>query len=100
MRNQKQDSKILTSMYYLNLNVGLMSKNVTQIKNGIKINIGANVKISHKNYECKKIYIWNSATCSCKNGRFAGIIISDAVIMCGEIIEEKKSTSTNFNEKK
>ena len=56
--------------------------------------------ILQKIMSAKNIYIWNPATCSCKNGRFAGIIISDAVIMCGEIIEEKKSTSTNFNEKK
>ena len=35
-------------MYHSNLNVGLMSKNVTEIKNGIRINIGANLKILHK----------------------------------------------------
>ena len=50
--------------------------------------------------------IWNSATCSCKNGKYLASIIADSVITCDEIIETTKaaptktvltkSTSTNF----
>ena len=50
---------------------------------------------------CEKDYIWNPATCSCKNGKYLeSIIIDDSVITCDEIIEETKSISTNSNEKK
>ena len=59
----------------------------------------------------EKYYIWNPATCSCKNGLYSGSIIGDSVIICDEIIKETKAipakrtstktvltkcTSTNF----
>ena len=42
--------------------------------------------------KCKKhkIYIWNLSACSCKNGKYSVSFIDDSVIMCDEIIEEKK----------
>ena len=66
----------------------------------------------HHIYE--KDYIWNLATCSCKNGKYLTSIIDDSVITCDEIIEavaksyykttktvpiktvSTKSTTTNF----
>ena len=41
-----------------------------------------------KKYQiCKKDYIWNLATCSCKNGKYLESIIDDSVITCHEIID-------------
>ena len=56
---------------------------------------------------CEKEDIWNSATCSCKNGKYLANIVDDSVIMCDEIIdgeakpygEETKTISTSFYEK-
>ena len=52
-----------------------------------------------KYHICGKDYIWNLATCSCKNGKYLLSIIDDSMIKCDEIIEETKTTPTNFNEK-
>ena len=68
------------------------------------INFGAIVK----KYIYEKDYIWNPATCSCKNGKYLASIIAKSVITCDEIIdaeaktydEETKTVTTNFNEKK
>ena len=59
---------------------------------------------------CEKGYIWNPAKWSCENGRYAGSIIDDSMIMCDGIIETTKSIltktvpaksiPTNFNEEK
>ena len=46
---------------------------------------------------CNKGYIWNTATCRCKNGKYLASIIDDSVITCDEIREEAK---TNFLMKK
>ena len=43
-----------------------------------------------------KIYIWNPATCSCKNGKYIASIIDHSVITCDEIIDTTKSTSTKI----
>ena len=49
---------------------------------------------------CKKInvyeqnYIWNPATCNCKNGKYLTNFVDK--IICDEIIDVKE---TNFNEK-
>ena len=76
-----------------------MVENVTQTKRGITINVNVSVKIQ-KNYRvCKKDYIWNPATCSCKNGKYLASIIDDFVITCDQIIEETKAIPINFNEK-
>ena len=53
-----------------------------------------------KHHICEKDYIWNPATCSCKNIKYLASIIDNSVIMCDEIIEETKTVPTNFNEKK
>ena len=52
-----------------------------------------------KHHICKKDYIWNPATCSCKNGKYLAGNIGDSVITFDEIIEETKTVPTNFNEK-
>ena len=48
----------------------------------------------------KKDYIWNPATCSCKNGKYSASVINDSVITCDEIMKETKTVSKNFNEEK
>ena len=58
----------------------------------------------------EKDYIWNSATCSCQNGKYLGIIFDDSVITCDKNIdtyteaksceEETKTVKANFNESK
>ena len=81
-----------------------MIKSVIQIKSGIMINVGASVKDNI----CENDYIWNLATCSCRNGKYLSSIIDNLVITYDEIIdaeaktydEETKTVATNFNEKK
>ena len=73
----------------------MIEENVIQIKSGITIIVDASVK---KHFECKKGYIWNLATCSCKNRKYLVSIIDDLVSTCDKHIEE--TVPTNFNEKK
>ena len=57
--------------------------------------------------ECKrhhiseKDYIWNPASCGCKNGKYLANIMDDSVITCDGITEsyeeETKTVPTNFN---
>ena len=68
-----------------------MVRNVTQIKSGIMINVGVALEIRKKIYNvCKKDYICNSATCSCKNGKYDRIITDNSVTLCDEIKTGKK----------
>ena len=61
-----------------------MEENVIQINGEITIN----VDVSAKNIIfVRKNYIWNPATCSCKNGKYLASIIDNSVIKCDEIIE-------------
>ena len=60
--------------------------------------INPNVSVK-KQHICEKEYIWNAATFSWTNGKYLASIIDDSVITCDEIIEETKTTVTNFNEK-
>ena len=49
---------------------------------------------------CEKDYVWNPATCSCKNGKYLASVIDNSVITYDEIIEEEtKTVTTIFNEK-
>ena len=75
-----------------------MAENVIQVKIGIMINVDASAK---KYHICEKDYIWNSATCSCGNGKYLAGIIDHSVITCSETIdvEETKTVVTNFNGK-
>ena len=53
-----------------------------------------------KHHLCEKDYIWNLASCSCKNGKYLASIIGNSLIPCDKIIEkEKKAVPANFNEK-
>ena len=53
-----------------------------------------------KHQICEKDYIWNPATCSCKNGKYLASITDKSVITGEDIIEEEtKTVTTNFNEK-
>ena len=66
------------------------------------------MRVQKKHHTCGKDYVWNPATCSCKNSRYLASIIDNSVIRCDEIIgaeaelynEETKTVITNFNEKK
>ena len=74
-----------------------MEEHIIQIKSGITITVDLSVK---KHHICEQVYIWNPATCSCKNGEYlAGIIENDSVITCDEIITETKTISIKFYEK-
>ena len=54
--------------------------------------------------ECKKChvyeedYLWNPATCSCKNGKYVASIMDNSAIMCDEIIESYDKEA-NLNKK-
>ena len=80
-------------MYHTNLNVNSTVENVTRIKSGITINIGASVQLKKKKeirlYE--KDYIWNPATCSCESNKYVLSITDDWVIAHDEIIDTTKS---------
>ena len=43
---------------------------------------------------CEKDYILNSATCSCKNGKYLACVIYSPVITSDEILETAKSIPT------
>ena len=45
----------------------------------------------------EKDYIWNPATCSCKNGKYLASITDDSVIMCDEIIDAEKTKTFAAN---
>ena len=47
-------------------------------------------------FECKKGCFWNLATCSCKNGKYAGSIIDNLVVICSKIVEETKTILTKI----
>ena len=57
------------------------------IKNGIMINDDASVE----NIYVKKDYLWNPATCSCKNGHYLLSNIDGSVITCDEITDAKET---------
>ena len=42
----------------------------------------------------QKNYIWNPATCSCKNGKYLGSIADDSAATCDEIIATTKTVPT------
>ena len=63
--------KFKQKIYYANVNVDLMEKNVIQVNGGITINIYVNVK--NALYEIG--YIWNPATCSCQNGKYLASVM-------------------------
>ena len=46
----------------------------------------------------EKDYVWNPATCSCKNGERLASAIDDSVITCDDIINAADSLSTNVPE--
>ena len=53
----------------------MMEENVIQIKSEIAINVDAK-----KHHIREKDYIWNSAICNCKNGKYLASITDDSVI--------------------
>ena len=71
-------------MYHANVNISLVEENVIQINGGIAINVDVSVK---NIIFVRKNYIWNPATCSCKNGKYLTSIIDNSVIKCDEIIK-------------
>ena len=53
-----------------------------------------------KHHICEKDYIWNPATCSCKNGKYLASIIDDSVITSHEIIDADVQAKSNEEESK
>ena len=53
-----------------------------------------------KHHICEKDYIWNPATCSCKNGKYLASIIDDSVITSDEIIDADVQAKSNDEESK
>ena len=86
----KSEPKILTKDILCNVN--LMEESVILIKSGIMINVDVSVKI-WKNILCVKKIIFGMLL-------HAVVKMVNTVIMCDEIIEEIKTISTTFNEKK
>ena len=103
---------------YLNLNVFNLIAGVNELKtltkhiswdckckfDGRKCNSNQKWNNDKCQCECKKhhisekVYIWNPATCSCKNGKYLANIIDNSVITCDEIMDaETKAVTTNFN---
>ena len=39
-------------------------------------------RCQNKKHICEKYYIWNPATCSCKNGKYLASFIDNSVITC------------------
>ena len=78
----------------MNVNLNLMEEAVTQINSGIIINVDASVK----NVMCEKDYVWNPATCNCKNEKKLASVMDDSAIMCDETVEE--TVPINLNENK
>ena len=73
----------------------MIVKNVTGIKHGITIKCRCEWKNPKENRARKKIYIWNPATRSCKNGKYVGHIFEDSVVTCDEISKNKTETNEN-----
>ena len=49
---------------------------------------------------CEKGYIWNPATCKCKNGKYLASIIDDSVITCDAVINYKNLLTNSIQETK
>ena len=72
-------------------------KNITQIKNGITMNVGVIVKMWKT---CEKESYLELCNMYWENGKYVGSIIDDSVIICDEIVEGTRlvttyNTSTN-----
>ena len=76
----------------MNVNVDLMEENVTQINDGIMINV--NVSVRNVMY-VKKKYVQNTATCSCKNGKYLASVMDDSAIICDEVIDADGKAKLN-----
>ena len=53
-----------------------------------------------KHHLCKKDYIRNPATCSCKNGKYLASITDNSVIIFDEIIDANVETKSHIKEAK
>ena len=53
-----------------------------------------------EHHVCEKDYFWNTVTCSWEYGKYLAGIIDDSVTTCNKTIEEAKTVSTKFNNKR
>ena len=67
---------------------------------GGKCNSDQSGSACKKHHICEKDYIWNPATCSCKNGKYLASIIDDSVITSDEIIDADVQAKSNDEESK
>ena len=58
------------------------------------MNVGVCVKAQKNIVRAERKCVWNSATCSYKNGKYVGSIIDNSVVICNEIIKETKTIPT------
>ena len=92
--NETEDLKLHT----FNMTTGINeSRTLTKhISCKCDCTFGGRKRISNHNrlFECKKGCFGNLATCSCKNGKYAGSIIDDSIVICSKIVEETKTILT------
>ena len=80
------------NIFDTNVNANATVQHVTQMKNGVMINVNMNVKniIGEK-----KDYTWNPSTHICEDSMYLKIILVDWVIIRNEIISLMNILSTN-----
>ena len=77
-------SKTLTIIYHLNVNVDFMEKKCNSNQRWNKNKCRCECK---KDHVCGKGYLWNTSKCICTNGKYLARIMSDSTITCDGIIE-------------
>ena len=73
---------------YANVSVDLMEENVIPINGKIMTNVGVSV--------CKEGDVWNSSTCSCKNGKYSASIMDDYVLWSYRVIQKRNKNYSNI----
>ena len=89
-------------MYHTNVNVNWIVKNLIQNKTGIRVNVGASVKIKQNIVLVKKIIFWILQHVFVKmvNMEEGQLKNNHHVITRDDIIEETITVPTNLNEKR
>ena len=82
------NQNLYQKIYHANVNVDLMEKKYNGDQWWNKDECQYERK---KHHVCEKGYIWNPATCSCKNRKYLASIMDDSDFNCGEIIDAAKT---------
>lgn len=89
MVTEINESKTLTKYGLCKCKLNLMMENVIPMKSGRTINVECKNRKEH--HVCKKAYIWNLATSSCKDDKYLGNFFDDSVKNCVEMIDRTKA---------